>query len=122
MNRDEDREIRNVFDRLRREEERTAPEFHSVLEAENSRHRAAGWELWRRPAIVLLLLFLAAGPGLYFSFRDTGIRESEIPFELESWESPTDFLLTFTDSSLDSEAPEIGTTLWEEDDLTNLEN
>ena len=122
MTKDEDRKILNVFEQLRQEEEKIVPEFQTVLNGKKLQPRASAWALWKRPAVVLILLTLAAGPVLYFSFHQSGVHESEISSELESWESPTDFLLSFTDSSLDSDSLEIGTTLWEADELTNLEN
>lgn len=122
MNRDEDRKIRGVFEQLRQEEEKAAPEFHQVLHRKDSPHRAAGWGLWWRPATALLFLFLLAGPVLYFSLRETGVREGDLSSELGRWESPTGFLLSFTDSSLDPSLLEIERTFWEEDDLSNLEN
>jgi hypothetical protein len=122
MTKDEDHKILNVFEQLRREEERIIPEFQTVLHGKKLRPRVSGWELWRRPSVALLLLILVAVPVLYFSLRETGVYESEISFELENWESPTDFLLSFTDSSLDSGLLEVGTTLWETDEFINLEN
>jgi hypothetical protein len=122
MTKDEDRKILNVFEQLRQEEEKIVPEFQTVLHGKKLRPRASGWELWKRPAVAMLLLILVAGPVLYFSLRETGVRESELSSELENWESPTDFLLSFTDSPLDSGSLEIGTTLWEADEFINLEN
>lgn len=122
MTTDEDRKIRSVFEQLRQEEERSIPEFHQVLQAKDSPHRAAGWKPLWRPAVALLILILAAGPILYFSLRQTGVRDGEMSFELERWESPTDFLLSFSDTSLDPSLLEIDTTFWEEDDFPNLEN
>ena len=122
MTKDKDRKIRSVFEQLRQEEERIVPEFHKVLYGQDSPHRAIGWRYWWRPAVALLFLFLMAGPVLYFSLRETAIHEDEISSELGRWESPTDFLLSFNDSFLDSSLPEIGKTFWEEDDFTNLEN
>jgi hypothetical protein len=122
MVKDEDRKIWSVFEQLRQEEERTVPEFHQVLRQKDSPSRALGWgSLWR-PATALLLLFLLASPILYFSLRETGMRENELSSELENWESPTSFLLGFNDSSLDSSLPEIGTTFWKKDEISNLEN
>jgi hypothetical protein len=122
MENEEGRKIRGVFERLRLEEERTAPEFHQVLHQKHSPSRALVWDLLRRPAAVLILLFLAAGPVLYFSLRETGVRENDLSSELEHWESPTSFLLGFNDSPLDSSLPEIGATFWKEDEIPNLEN
>ncbi len=122
MTKEEDRKVRSVFEQLRQEEERNAPEFHQVLHGKDYPSRALGWGFLWRPASALLLLFLVVGPILYFSLRETGIREGELSSELENWESPTAFLLGFNDSSLDSSLPEIGTTFWEEDDISNLEN
>ncbi len=122
MYNEEDRKIRSVFEQLRQEEERAAPEFHQVLRQKDSSSRALVWHLLRRPAAVLILLFLVAGPTLYFSLRETGIGENDLSSELEHWESPTSFLLGFNDSPLDSSLPEIGTTFWKEDEIPNLEN
>lgn len=122
MSNEEDRKIRSVFEQLRQEDDRNAPEFQQVLHRKHSPSRALSWGFLWRPAAALLLLFLVAGPVLYFSLRETGIRENELSSELENWESPTGFLLGFTDSSLDSSLPEIGTTFWEKDDISNLEN
>jgi hypothetical protein len=122
MSKDEDRKILNVFEQLRKEDERIVPEFQAVLQGKKLRPRASGWELWKRPAVALILIILVAGPVFYFSLRGPGVHESELSFELENWESPTDFLLSFTDSSLDSGPLEIGTTLWEADEYSNLDN
>jgi hypothetical protein len=118
----EDRKIRSVFEQLRQEDDRSAPEFQQVLYRKHSPTGALGWRLFWRPAVALLLLFLVAGPVLYFSLHDTGIRENELTSELGSWESPTSFLLGFNDSSPDSSLSEIGTTFWDTDDISNLEN
>jgi hypothetical protein len=122
MSKDEDRRIRIVFEQLRQEEERIVPDFNKVLYGKEPPHRAIGWDFWWRPAIALLLFVLAAGPVLYFFLRETGVHKQEISSGLEGWESPTDFLLGFNDTSLDSSLPEIGRTLWEEDEFYNLEN
>ena len=122
MANEEDRKIRSVFEQLRQEDERNVPEFQQVLHRKSSPSQVLHWGFIWRPAAALLLLFLVAGPVLYFSLRETGIRENGLPFELGSWESPTSFLLGLNDSSLDSSLPEIGTTFWEKDDISNLEN
>lgn len=122
MTKDEDRKIQSVFEQLRQEEERNAPEFQQVLHGQDFPSRALGWGFLWRPAAALLLLFLLAGPALYFSLRETGVHQEEIASELGIWESPTDFLLSFSDSSLDSSLPEIGKTFWEEDATPNLKN
>jgi hypothetical protein len=122
MSKNGDRNIESVFKQLREEEEKFTPDFQRVLSAAKSPRRASGWNLWWRPAAVMLLFALIAGPVLYVSFHESGDHELEIPSELGGWESPTDFLLSFNDASLDSSLSEIGTTLWSEEDLTNLEN
>jgi len=122
MSKNGDRNIESVFKKLREEEEKITPEFHRILSAEKSPGCAAGWNLWWRPAAVMLLSALIVGPVLYVSFHESGSHELEIPSELEGWESPTDFLLSLNDASLDSSLSEIGTTLWTEEDLANLEN
>jgi hypothetical protein len=122
MSKDEEREIRSVFEKLRQEEERAVPEFYRVLQGKDIGIRSASWDFWRRPAAALLLLVLVMGPILYFSLRETAIPETENASELEDWESPTDFLLSFNDPAMDSSLMEIGTTLWEEDEPADLEN
>jgi len=122
MAKDDYLKIRSVFEQLRQEEERTVLEFHQVLHQKDSPSRTLGWGFLRRPAAVLILLFLVAGPALYFSLRETVVRDNELSSELENWESPTSFLLGFNDSPIDSSLPEIGTTFWEEDEISNLEN
>ena len=122
MSKNGDRNIESVFKQLREEEEKFTPEFHTVLSAGKYPGRAAGWNLWWRPAAGMLLFALIAGPVLYMSLHESGNHELEISSELEEWESPTDFLLSLNDASLDSSLSEIGTTLWTEEDLANLEN
>ena len=75
MDKEEDRRIQSVFEQLRKEEGKSAPEFQQVLYGKESPSHALGWRLFWRPAAALLCLLLVAGPVLYFSLHDTGFRE-----------------------------------------------
>jgi len=122
MSKYDERKIKVFFEQLRQEEEKTAPAFQQVLWGEKTSRRSIGWGFRLRPAVAVFLALLVAGPVIYQSLRQAPAPEVEMAVEFEEWESPTDFLLSFNDSSFDSGLPEIGTTFWEEYDIRSLEN
>lgn len=124
MNKDEDRRIKGVFERLRIDEKKQAPSFYEILQGEKS----AGLKSrtlfghWLQPTAVMLLLVLIAVPIIYTSLQDSVIVEIEIATDFEEWESPTDFLLSFNDDPYMSGLPEIGSIFWEIEEDPNIDN
>ena len=122
MNEDNDRNIKVIFDQLRREEEQQSPSFHETLQGKNPAVPEANpwFGHWPRPAVVMLVLFMIAVPVIYNSLQEPAA--IEISAEFENWESPTDFLLSFNDDPYLSEIPEIKTTIWEIEENQLIEN
>lgn len=108
-----DNNIKKIFEQLRKEEEAQAPSFREILQGrepeKESPHPWCG--ILARPAVVMLILAAIAVPVLYNSLQ--GPSPTEISTEFKNWESPTGFLLEFSDDPLMSEIPEIETSLWE---------
>ncbi|MFH1965974.1 MAG: hypothetical protein ABIJ42_10605 [Acidobacteriota bacterium] len=115
MNKDEDRNIKGVFEHLRIEEERQAPSFYEILqERESGKFEPRSWfGHWLQPVAVMLLLVLIAVPIIYNYLQDSVMVETEIASDFEEWESPADFLLSFNDEPYLSGLPEIGSSFWE---------
>lgn len=113
MNKEHDRRIKHLFEQLKKEEERGTPSFQVTLDGrETVQGRPAPWfGFLLRPAVVMLVLAIIAVPVLYNSLP--GPAEVEVSAELENWESPTDFLLSFNENPLLTDIPEIETSIWE---------
>jgi len=124
MNKDEDRNIKGIFEHLRIEEERQAPSFFEILQGKKSgKFEDRPWfGHWLQPVAVMLLLVLIAVPVIYNSPQDSVMVEIEITSDFEEWESPTDFLLSFNDEPYLSGLPKIGTVFWETEEDQNIEN
>jgi hypothetical protein len=117
-----DEEIKELFAKLRLDDDNTVPSFNQVLTKEKSRGTGAGplIHFRVRPLVVgLFLLFLVGASSLYL-FWPSSNPEVELTEDLIEWEAPTDFLLSFNDESQFEELPEIGTSFWESE--VDLEN
>lgn len=122
MNRDKDRDIRRVYEQLRNEEVRQSPSFREILEGRDAEPSPSvpWYGFFMRPAVVMILLAVIAVPVVFNSLQNQDT--IEISAEFENWESPTDFLLTFSDDPFMSEIPEIETTVWEIQEDESIEN
>jgi hypothetical protein len=102
--RDEEREIASALEQLRKADEGSAPPFHATLTS------ARAGRASRRPAIgsvlaVATLLVVIVGLAVLESKHPPSSRRpapapSSARVSLESWQSPTDFLLDIPGSEL----------------------
>ena len=107
----EDRKIRQLFSRLRREEEKAVPTFVEVLHA--SRVSRPGWvlPLARDWAVVMTLLVCSAGLLLNLDRENSsGLEPTAAVFS--DWQSPTDFLLFSAGERLLVTVPDLETGNW----------
>lgn len=104
---EEDQEIKQLFDRLREEDEVRTPSFDAILR----RPRVAAWERTfaflqlHRMAVAALVLVAIAVPVLLQVSSPT-VPDENLDLTFYDWESPTDFLLTAqTQSASSSDTP-----------------
>lgn len=104
---EEDREIRQLFERLREEDQVRTPSFDAVLR----RPRTTAWEQayaffkLHRMAFAALVLVAIAVPVLMRVSPET-VTDENLDLTFYEWESPTDFLLTTrTQSTYSSDTP-----------------
>jgi hypothetical protein len=109
--RDDERELASALEQLRKAEEASAPPFHAMLTTARagrvSRHSATGSVL-----AVATLVVVIAGLAVFESKRPPASRRlaPAPPSEnvsLESWRSPTDFLLDTPGSELWRALPQL---------------
>jgi hypothetical protein len=123
MESNQDQEILKVFRQLRQEEKSFIPSFQSILQKRGLNSHKPPFRLWLRPALILLLTTLISAPLIYNFLRGPEISDLDKATQVEEWESPTDFLLTFVDQPYATSIPTIGTTIWvEQESFEDLEN
>ncbi len=122
MNKDNDRNIKHIYEQLREEEVKKAPSFQKILEGRKPEASPSvpWYRFFMRPAVVMLILAVIAVSVIFNSLQNPDA--IEISAEFESWESPTDFLLTFNDDPSMAEIPEFETSVWEIQEEELLEN
>lgn len=105
----EDRMIRRLYQRLREEDEAFLPSLEKVLSVERSkagpRIVLKSWQY--RVAACVLVLTVLISPLVYFMTRQVAEPDGEVSVDLSEWESPTDFLLSFSETSLWTTLPTI---------------
>jgi hypothetical protein len=69
-------------------------------------------------AVSALALVLIAAPALIYFSKGPAVPDGEMVAEVLEWESPTDFLLTFSEESLWTELPTVdfGLSGWSEEE------
>lgn len=89
MNRPDDGDLREIFERARRDDEANAPPFRRLLERDVSRRPSSSWTgrvLAAAAAGVTAIVVVVAALSLH--------RPQEKPSaRIEAWKPPTDFLL-----------------------------
>lgn len=114
MKRD-DTQIKQLFEELRRQDERSVPDFHELLNRETgSRSGTVGgfWLRYRMAASMAVLAILLIPVAVYFG-SGNGTEQTPlsaaVAVEVTDWESPTDFLMSFPGESLIDEVPDLET-------------
>ncbi len=103
----DDRELRDRFQALRREDAGGAPPFGATLA--RARARGAGtwpprWTVWLAAAVVAVVVVLVGARVLFTNGRQGGL----IDLAAVRWEAPTDFLLALPGEELLRAVPELG--------------
>ena len=102
--RDDEREIASAFAQLRRADEASAPSFHATLTSARagrmSQHSAIGRVLAVATLLVVIVGLAVLRPKHPPASRRPVPAPSSARASLESWESPTDFLLDMPGSEL----------------------
>lgn len=107
MNDDRDeKEMRDLFQVLRREDERVAPPFSESWEGALARVRrpSRSWRLVRALAAAAVLTLL----GVFVMFSIHTMRPPESGVEVSKWRSPTNSLLESLDDPLLKTVPRLG--------------
>ena len=103
-------EMRELFHRLKEEDKVSAPSFSETL---NSRQRtcglAGGWSFRLKLAVSLLAVVVFVVPILIHLNQDSVEPAEELAVDVLEWESPTDFLLTFSEQKLWTTLPAVDT-------------
>ena len=105
-----DEMIRRLFREQRLRDEKSTPPFEAILAAKEERTRTwVGQILLKqsRLAIAASLLLVIGIPLVLYLDRETQSETIQTSLEIMDWESPTDFLLSYSDST----ALEMGPTL-----------
>jgi len=101
MSSNNDSQIKELFHQLRQADEESAPSFSQTLDARGCcQGLPAFWSFRLKLAMSLLAVIALIVPVLVHLNRDPVEPEEQIAVELMEWESPTDFLLTFSEDSL----------------------
>ena len=91
MNKSGERELRERFERLRREDEASGPSFPAAL-AGAQRRRARRGPTVRRVAVAAIALAGVVVAAVILDFR-LGPRDPRVDLAATRWRGPTDFLL-----------------------------
>lgn len=113
MKTNDEKLLREYFDRLKRLELADAPEFAELVSREAGPAVGAQQGAWYRWAWVAALLLLVALP--WTLWRQSASESQELPSiatELLSWEARTDFLLVVESDPLLESVPTIETNGW----------
>jgi len=116
-----DETIRRLFREQRLRDERITPTFESILAPKEKRSRTwIGHVLLKQPRVaVAAFLLLVIGIPLVLVFdRQTESETIQASLEIMDWESPTDFLLSYSDSTALETVPtlELDFPAWAEED------
>ena len=96
------------------EDAEQAPTFRETLQhRESDGHDESFWRsLWLKPVVIAMLLMIVLVPIAYKIIDNPQPEGYGAVQDLASWESPTDFLLTFNEDDFLSEVPEIEDEIW----------
>lgn len=115
---DEERELRDGFARLRDEEHRQVTPFHALL-SRPIEHRSvptrASWvRITAAAAVLAMIVGLTISRTRWFTSQDpiadTDAAAEMVDLGTTTWTSPTDFLLELPNQELLEEVPELGPT------------
>lgn len=110
MNIEDESRIRELFQRLKEEDGRSAPAFTATLDGRRRAGPFAGdWSFRLKLAMSLFLLALLIVPVLMNLDRGPVEPTVEVVVDVLDWESPTDFLLTFSEETLWTSLPTVET-------------
>jgi hypothetical protein len=111
---DNEAKIKELFQQLRKADEESAPSFSQTLDARGRREGQPGfWSFRLKLAVSLFAVVALMVPVLLHLNRDNVAPQEQIAVDLMEWESPTDFLLTFSDDSLWTTLPVVENDLSE---------
>jgi hypothetical protein len=121
----EETRLRELFHRLKTEDELSAPPFSQTLDGQQRRDPVVSvWSFKLRLAVCLFAVILFAVPLMIYLTQASFESGEEFAVDVLEWESPTDFLLTYLDEPLLITVPtvEIEVPYWaEEGALEHLE-
>ena len=105
----DDRTIQQLYQRLREEDEAFLPSFEKVVSVD--RRKTDGrivFKAWQyRIAACVLVLTVLISPLIYYMTRSDVEPRGEVSAGLSDWKSSTDFLLSFSETSLWTTLPTI---------------
>lgn len=107
MTEHDDRELRDHFRALRREDATRVPPFGATLARARARGVAVGghrWAMWLAASAVAVVVALAAAHAL----RSNGRRSALVDLAAIRWHAPTDFLLALPGEDLLRAVPDLG--------------
>jgi hypothetical protein len=120
---DNERDLRELFSRLREEERARAPSYHTTIAALAQRRR-------RRPRWAIRLAAAAAAVvtiTVAYEYRQAAVRRERARAEVRhrllarpGWAAPTDFLLDTPGSRLLNTVPSFGSASWIRPSSTTL--
>jgi len=100
--------LKELFHRMREEDELSMPSFNRTIEP---RSRSSRWDDLGFPrlkvAAALLALIVVVIPVLTHLSQDSSQPGEEIVVDVLAWEPPTDFLLTYSEEPLLTTVPSI---------------
>lgn len=120
MSRNRDREIEKLFQALKIEDAEQAPSFRETLQYRklNSSEESFWRSFWLKPAVVAMLLMIVLVPIAYKIIDNPQPESYDVVQDLASWESPTDFLLSFNEDDFLSEVPKIEAEIWTYEEIS----
>lgn len=103
--------IRDLYRRVREEDEESAPTFAQIVEGGQSKPRGGIWAFRLGRALALLGVAVFLVPVFFYLTRGPVAPGEQMATDLLEWESPTDVLLTFSDDSLWAALPAVDVEL-----------
>lgn len=108
MNAENDSPLRELYHCLREEDELSMPSFSRTLDARNRSYWLNGLRPpWLKVAAVLLALIVVAIPVVTHLHQNSPGSGEQLTVNVLEWESPTDFLLTYSEEPLLMTVPSI---------------
>lgn len=119
MSTEEEPRIRELFHQMREEDEVDLPSFSETLDARRRNGGRAGfWSFRLKLALTVVVLVAFVTPVLVYLQQGGSDPREQLAAELLEWESPTDFLLTFSEDTLWTTLPTVDADLpaWVEEE------